>query len=117
MTLFSSIVDIPKVVRQPLKYSLILTGCITALSVSSLFFLPPQIPIFYSLPLTAQQISDRNWVLLFPGFSLLVTLLHIGLVGWLNKVDVEVIRLFGWLTVVLQVILFAILIRLLAMIV
>lgn len=116
MHFFSSLIDVPKTLQPPLQYSLVLTGGITLLSVASVFFLQPEIPVFYSLPLTSQQIVNRNWILLFPGFSLSVTLLHIVLIGLFHKVDLEVLRLFCWLTVIVQSLLLAILIRLLVLV-
>jgi hypothetical protein len=116
MSSLSTLVDLTKLVQRPIKISLLLTGLITLFSVSTLFFLQPEIPIFYSLPLSSQQIVNRFWILLFPGYSLIVTLLHITLLGIFSKVDEEVLRLFCWLTVVLQLILFAILLRLLVLV-
>lgn len=116
MRSFSKLVSLSKVLQKPLKFSLLLTGLITLLAVSSLFFLQPQIPIFYSLPLSSQQIASRFWILLFPGFSLSVTLLHIILIGIYHEVDEVVLILFCWLTVLLQTLLLAILIRLLVLV-
>lgn len=116
MSSLSTLVDLTKLVQKPIKISLLLTGIITLFSVSAIFFLQPEVPIFYSLPLSSQQIVNRFWVLLFPGFSLTITLLHITLLGIFSKVDEEVLRLFCWLTVILQILLLAILVRLLVLV-
>ena len=109
-------VDLTKTFRQPLQYALLLTGIITLLSVLALFFIPPEIPLFYSLPLVTQQLADQYWILLFPGLSLGITLLHIVLVGLFTAVDEAVLKLFCWLTVVLQVLLVAVLVRMLVLV-
>lgn len=116
MQSLGTLVELSNVLKQPLKYSLLLTGVITFLSVSAVFFLQPQIPIFYSLPLASQQLASRFWILLFPGLSLTVTILHIMLVGIFNKTDEAVLRAFCWLTVVLQVFVLAVLLRLLVLV-
>lgn len=116
MSSFNSLVDLTKTFRQPLQYSLLLTGIITLLGVIALFFIPPEIPLFYSLPLTSQQLAGQYWILLFPGLSLGITLLHIVLVGIFTAVDEEVLRLFCWLTVVLQLLLVAVLVRVLVLV-
>lgn len=109
--------DLSPILARPLKYSLIITGCITVLSVSALFFLQPEIPIFYSLPLIPQQIAPRLWILLFPSLSVATTLLHIVIIGVLKSIDQEVLRIFCWLTMIFQLLLLAILVRLLILIV
>lgn len=117
MQAFNQLVELNKTFQKPLQYSLSITGVITLLSVSAAFFLQPQIPIFYSLPLSSQQVASRYWILLFPGFSLSVTLLHIVLIGIFSKVDEDVLGLFCWLTVLLQLVLLAVVVRLLFLVI
>lgn len=117
MDSFKKLTDLPPTLVQPLKYSLILTGTITVLSVSTLFFLQPELPIFYSLPLSSQQIVPRYWILLFPGLAFSITVLHIVLIGIFKHVEEEVLRLFCWMTVLIQMLLLAILVRLLVLVI
>lgn len=108
--------DAPNTLKSPLKYSLLLTGIITFLCVSTVFFLQPDIPMFYSMPTASEQLASRYWILLFPALSLTITVLHIILTGLFNKSEEAVLRLFCWLTVVLQIFILAVVIRLLVLV-
>jgi hypothetical protein len=44
--------------------------------------LPPEIPLFYSLPYGVSQLAGRGWFLLLPGYSVLVYLIGQLLMRW-----------------------------------
>lgn len=116
MQSFGTFADAPSTLKSPLKYSLLLTGIITFLCVSTVFFLQPQIPLFYSMPTASEQLASRYWILLFPALSLTITVLHIILTGLFSKTEEAVLRLFCWLTVVVQVLVLAVVCRLLVLV-
>ena len=104
--------SISSVVKLPLQISVAVTGLITISTTTFYFFAQPVLPIFYSLARPDQALVEKEWIFLFPALSLLITLTHIvcsSLFGSLNKL---VLRLFAWMTVILQFCLALIVIRL-----
>jgi hypothetical protein len=116
MDTLTSVVEQPFQVRQPLMVSLIISSILTLICIVAYFVLPPQIPIFYSLPRSADQIAPKMWIILFPAFSLLVSLSHTILLGVFNSLDVMVLRVFGWMTAVLQLLLLSIVLRMIILV-
>lgn len=90
---------------------LALVTCATA--AIGYFFLPPQIPLFYSLALSSQQLASKEFVFVLPGLSVLFGIVNSVLILRLQKYDVLLIRLFTWMTVVCIALLLFSLIRIL----
>lgn len=63
--------------------------------------LPPQIPLFYSLPYGSSQLADRGWFLMLPAFSVVVFLLHWVLISWGRRFMGIYIELLSWLSTLL----------------
>jgi len=60
--------------------------------------LPPQIPLFYSLPYGSNQLASRTWVVLLPALSLFVWLSYY----FLSKLpynSVTFIQILKWLQI------------------
>ncbi|MEK7457881.1 MAG: hypothetical protein AAB612_00095, partial [Patescibacteria group bacterium] len=53
----------------------VLSTCIMILTgVGYFFLLQPQIPLFYSLARVEDQMTNKEWIFLFPAFALLMML-------------------------------------------
>jgi len=95
----------PAWVKTPFRFSYLITlGLI--LSVLIYYFrIQPIVPLYYSLAQPAQQLAPKEWLGLFPAISLLITVLHLGIVQKNKEYDHLLIQLFSWTTVVIQVLL------------
>lgn len=98
-------------IKRPLLLSIAVTGVIAIFSTIFYFFAQPSIPLFYSLPRSEQALAVKEWLFLFPVFSLTMTLVHSLLISLFKELDRLVIRLFVWMTVVMQFFLFVTLVR------
>lgn len=73
---------------------------ILILSLTGIFWwqLPPQVPLFYSLPYGTNQLATREWVLLLPGLAVLTWISYF----LLSRLDVSsgiYIKILRWLHV------------------
>lgn len=107
---------VPAVVTRPIRISLILSLALSILTAVSYPRLQPQIPLFYSLSIPEQQLAAKGLIFLLPGLSMLINLIHIVLIRSFNKLDTFILRLFAWSTVVIQLIILMITLRLLLII-
>jgi hypothetical protein len=107
---------LPRYVRTTFLLS-ILIGLVMALIISVLFFrLQPEVPLFYSLAQDSQHLVAKEWLFLFPGLSLIITLLHMTLFTSAHDMETLLLKLFAWTTVGVQSILFAALLRIIIII-
>ncbi|MBP7768565.1 hypothetical protein KA082_01895 [Candidatus Woesebacteria bacterium] len=98
-------------IKKPLITSVAVTGFITVLCTIFYFFTQPVIPLFYSLARNDQALTTKEWIFLFPIISLVITLLHSLLLSFFKDLDALVLRLFAWMTVVMQFFLILALVR------
>ncbi|OGV96628.1 hypothetical protein A2W24_01550 [Microgenomates group bacterium RBG_16_45_19] len=87
-------------IRWGLGLGLVLIGCQGLVLVVWGLKLPPEIPLYYSMPQGEQQLAEKGWLLISLGLSLLAlvtNLVIIGLSGQLVKVFPEIVT---WLTTV-----------------
>lgn len=98
-------------IKRPLLLCVAFTGLISIISTLYYFFAQPVIPIFYSLARPDQALATKEWIFLFPGISLVITLLHSILISLFKELEKLVLRLFAWTTLIMQCFLFLSLIR------
>lgn len=103
-------------VRKILLVAIVFTGIITLISSIFYFLSQPVIPLMYSLPRPEQALVPKEWIFLFPIVSLTISVLHIFLIGKFKDLDELILKMFAWSTVALQIILSAILIRMIVII-
>lgn len=60
---------------------ILITLLITLFIVISIKFLPPKLPLFYSLPWGEKQLADHSQLLIIPAIIALVTLLNL-VISW-----------------------------------
>lgn len=98
-------------IKKPLLISVVATGIITIITTIYYFFAPPVLPVFYSLARSEQSLAQKEWIFLFPVVGLLMSLLHSLLISICKEVDILILRLFAWTTVIMQFFLLLSLIR------
>jgi hypothetical protein len=101
----------PQYTQQPLQLSLIVNLFILFFVLISLNLTQPEIPLFHSLPEAEQQLVPKIWLLLLPGLSLLINIIHIGIVNLTKHIDSLMIKLYAWGGLVLQVLLLLVTLR------
>lgn len=107
---------LPDGVHTPFVLVLITTIIACVSSVLGYFFLPPEIPLFYSLALSSQHLASKEFIFILPSLAIFIAVINSTIIMRLQKYDVLLIRLFAWITVVcLLLILFA-LIRILTIV-
>lgn len=61
--------------------------------------LPPEIPLFYSLPAGATQLASREWFLLLPVTSVVVTVVNLYLCLIATRIRMLIAQLVAWFSV------------------
>lgn len=107
---------LPKQIQKPIYWCFIV---LLILTVGSVVFYPSlqyQIPIFYSLTKSTDQLVSKKWIFLFPSLCLAVILINTALICLVKNLENIIIKLFAWATFGLQIILAMIFIRLILII-
>lgn len=102
--------------ETPFRISLIITIILIAIDLAFYQKITPEIPLFYSLADSSSHLAQKNWIFLLPILSLLINLAHFSLSKVFKQIDSFVLRLFIWATLIFQIILFMISIRIIAVI-
>lgn len=102
---------LPRYIYTPLRISLSLSFLVTLLSIIFFTQIQPEIPLFYSLPRSSQQLVHKAWIFFFPAFSFFISLLHFSVVTFSQHLKNRLKKLFFWTTVIMQLILFLVFIR------
>ena len=77
------------------------------------FRLQPEIPLFYSLALPEQQLARKEWIFLFPLLSFAISTGHLFITHWCREYSPMLLKLLGWVTLSLQIVLAISMIRIL----
>lgn len=97
--------------QKPFRLSLLINLVIIGLGVYGLSVVTPVVPLFYSLANPDKQLVSKQWLLFLPLLSLLINSLHLILTKLNQELDSFVLRLFSWSTLILQIMLFMITMR------
>lgn len=90
-----------------------LTGSVIIAVIIGLISAQPQIPLYYSLAQSAQQLAPKSHLFLFAGLSLSITIFHFSFIMAFRQLDLFLLRLFAWTTVLTQGLLLVAIIRIL----
>lgn len=101
----------PAFIYVPLRISLSISLLIILLSIIFYPQLQPEIPLFYSLPRSSQQLAHKLWIFFFPLLSIFITVSHFFMISVNSQIKNRLKKLFSWTTVILQILLFLIFIR------
>lgn len=97
--------------KSAMFLTIALTGAIIIALVFSFFSAQPQVPMFYSLAQANQQLASKVWLFLFGGISISITVVHLSLILSFRQLDLFLLRLFIWTTVLIQTLLLMALLR------
>ncbi|MEA2056153.1 MAG: hypothetical protein U9O78_00330 [Patescibacteria group bacterium] len=101
----------PEPILKPLRISLTISLVIFALSTWFYPKLQPEIPLFYSLADPSRQLVAKQWLFLLPVISLIICTIHLILIRTFAKLNELALFLFSWSTVMIEVIILMILLR------
>ncbi|PWU22509.1 hypothetical protein C5B42_05845 [Candidatus Cerribacteria bacterium 'Amazon FNV 2010 28 9'] len=96
----------PKKRQSPLLFAFILFIISIVLSIMSLFILPPQIPLLYSLAIPEQQLVSTFYIFVYPAAMGLILLLNILLISRFKGIDQPLKRLFSSATLLVVLLFF-----------
>lgn len=102
---------IPNFIRQPFRISLFFSFLIILIALIMYGSLQPEIPLFYSLPDSSQQLANKIYIFLVPIISFLITIGHFALLLLSKSMEKRLKKMFAWITVILQIIFFMIFLR------
>ena len=95
-------VRLPRYLRIPYLFSVLLS-CFMTFSILAVYFhLQPLIPIFYSLADPTDFVVKKPWIFLFPIIAFAITFSHLALLPTILKHEKIVHQMFAWATVLVQ---------------
>ncbi len=101
---------LPKNLR-PIALAAIIVNLLAIIVVAIFYFpLQKEIPLFYSLS-SDQQLADKKFLLLLPAIATLINAAHLLVAYFEKEINDSILKMFIEITLLLQVLLFAILLR------
>lgn len=108
--------SLPKHTLTPFRLSLLIGCVLIGIAGIGYWKLQPEIPIFYSLAQSSQQLAPKYWIFLFPFLSFLTTLTNFTLIKRNSDLETVLVAVISWTTVAWQFLLMLTCVRLLAII-
>jgi len=105
MTPKSFSVQVPKYLKAPFQLSFLFSSGMSLFLLISYFRLQPTVPLYYSLAEPTDYLVDKQWLILFPLISFLITIGHALLIKSLFHHEKIIPQLFAWCTVAIQILL------------
>jgi hypothetical protein len=103
--------SIPSEIRQTIALSWITTLLILITAVVYFFITQPELPIFYSLATSQDQLADKIFLFVFPLLSFGINFLHLFIFKILQQYSSVLLKLYAGTTLGLQVVLLLALVR------
>lgn len=108
--------EIPKYLKAPLLFSF-LFFFILALTATALYFsLQPEIPLFFTTATPQETLAPKEWIFIFPALSLAMAILNGGAMRLCRHTDPILLKIFGWVSVVVELILLIAMIRIIVLV-
>ncbi len=101
---------LPKELRPLGVLTLGISLIMLLISLAFYFPLQNQVPLFYSLP-SDQQLVDKKFLFILPTLSILINFFHMLIIKFNKEIHEYVLKMFVHLTFLLQILLLAILLR------
>lgn len=105
-----------KAIRTPFLISYLFAAVTSFLAIAFYLQLPPTIPLFYTLAEPTAQLTNKEWIFLFPSLALSVVIIHTSYLQFFSRSERVTVRLFAWATAVVQIVLSISLIRILMLV-
>lgn len=97
--------NLPKHTIGPFRISVIIGFVLLGLSIFGYWKLQPEIPIFYSLAQSNQQLANKYWIFLFPALSFFTTIINFSLIKKNSDLEAILVTVISWTTTVWQILL------------
>lgn len=97
--------------RVPLFTSFFVSAIIFIVTIVYYLQAQPQLPLFYSLARPSQHLVPKVWLFILPSVSLIINTIHTILVQLFKEYNPVILRLFMWVTVILQLVLLLVFLR------
>lgn len=88
--------SIPPILSSELILAYAFTLIALIITVGSFLFLPPQIPLWYSLSISEQQLAPKFLIFIFPAAMVLLVFIHTLIIGKLRRMDPIIVRIFSY---------------------
>lgn len=108
--------SLPKHTLTPFRLSLAIGFILVGLASVGYWRLQPEIPIFYSLAQSNQQLAPKYWIFLFPFLSFLTTLSNFALIKRNSDLEAILVAVISWTTVAWQLMLMLTCLRLMTIV-
>lgn len=102
---------LPKEIHAPFTLLYILTVTTTFIATLGYFFVPQEVPLFYSLAQPHQQLAPKIFLFTVPVLSLFLSLINGTILLKLHKYDLLLLQLLSWVTVTFEALLLFALVR------
>jgi hypothetical protein len=102
--------------RRIFLISFLISSLLMLIALVTYFRIQPEIPLFYTLALPEHQLARKEWLFLFPFLSFSISTGHLFIIHWCREYSPMLLKLFGWITLGLQVVLATSLVRILIII-
>ncbi|MCA9370069.1 MAG: hypothetical protein H6774_01615 [Pseudomonadales bacterium] len=89
--------------KLPLIIATVLASLCSIICILYVLYAQPVLPIFYSLASASAQLAPKYWLLLLPGISVTMLFVHASIARAFQTYSPLIVRLFLWVTVLLQV--------------
>ncbi len=97
--------NLPKHTLTPFRLSLAIGFVLIGLASLGYWRLQPELPIFYSLAQSNQQLAPKHWIFLFPFLSFLTTICNFSLIKQNSDLEAILVAVISWTTVTWQLML------------
>ncbi len=97
--------------RPPIVSSFAISAIIFIVTIVYYLQAQPELPLMYSLARPAQHLVPKIWLFILPVCSLIMSTLHTFLVQLFKHYNHVMLRLFMWVTVLFQLILLLLFLR------
>lgn len=87
--------DLPLFSKE-LILSYVFTLVAAGLATGSQFFLPKQVPLWYSLAILEQQLVPKIYLAIFPLSMVLICLSHTAIINSLRQMDTSIVKIFSF---------------------
>lgn len=108
--------EIPKYLKIPLLFSFLFFFILALSSVAVFFSLQPEIPLFFTSATPQETLAPKVWIFAFPSLAFLIAMLNGGMMRLYRHTDPILLKIFGWVSVLIELILLLSLIRIIVLI-
>jgi len=103
--------SLPKFAKNSFTISFVISFIVLVSTIVFFIISQPEIPLFYSLPRSDQQLVYKLWIFFIPFLSWFISIVHLLIIKLMPDLKVRAAQLFSYSTVVLQIVLLFVFLR------